>query len=331
MRGSILVSDGVEARYGRELEAAAPGALRIALSPEGSSGALADAEVVYFSGDFYPDRMGELLRALSQVERPGWLHTFSAGVDNAFFQKYLERGVRITTSSGAQAVPIAQTVLMYLLALTRDLPGWLDAQARRVWAPRGIRELEGRLLAVLGLGPIGLEVARLGAAFRMEVIGVRRAPRGDEPCETWPLSRLPELLPRADFLVLALPLAAATRKLIDADALAAMKPGAVLVNVGRGGLVDERALIDALRSGRLGGAALDVFETEPLPEESPLWTLPNVIATPHSSGTSPGNHARATRIFLDNLARYRAGEALVNEVFAEASAAPRPPRPSRST
>jgi phosphoglycerate dehydrogenase-like enzyme len=146
------------------------------------------------------------------------------------------------------------------------------------------------------------------------VVGLRRRPRGDEPCEAWPMARLDELLALADALVLALPLTDDTLHLVDARALARMKRGAVLVNVGRGALVDEKALAAALESGHLGGAALDVFEVEPLPPESPLWGMRNVIVTPHASGSTPANLARAAEIFLDNLRRYAAGEPLRNEV-----------------
>jgi len=251
--------------------------------------------------------------AVAKSERLHWLHTFSAGVDHRWFRSLRQRGVRITTSSGAAAVPIAQSVILYLLALSRNLPAWLEAQRQRVWAPHNIRDLQGLVLGVVGLGPIGLEVARLGAALRMRVVGLRRAPRGDEPCETWPLPRLHELLALADAVVLALPLSAETRHLLDASAIAAMKPGALLVNVGRGELVDEVALTAALENGALGGAGLDVFEKEPLPPESALWSLPGVIVTPHASGHTQGNSVRAEAIFLDNLARFSRGDALLNE------------------
>jgi phosphoglycerate dehydrogenase-like enzyme len=226
----------------------------------------------------------------------------------------LERGVRISTSSGAMARPIAHTVMLYLLALSRDLRGWIRDQEAARWNEREVEDLEGRCLGVVGLGPIGLEVARLGAAFGMRVIGLRRTPRGDEPCETWPLERLDEVLPRVDFLVLALPLSDDTHHLLDARRLALLRPSACLVNIGRGALVDETALVRALEKRELAGAGLDVFEVEPLPAESPLWRLPNVIVTPHSSGTSPGNRARAAAIFLENLARYESGQPLRNEV-----------------
>ena len=162
MRGPILVTQSVESRYRSLLERAAPGVPRIVLGSGEPAIGLEDVDVVYFSEDLYPDGMGPFLRALQQIRAPGWLHSFSAGVDNIFFQRLLERGTRLTTSSGALAVPIAQTAILYLLALSRDLPGWLDEQRRHVWKPRSIRDLQGMVLGVVGLGPIGLEVARLG-------------------------------------------------------------------------------------------------------------------------------------------------------------------------
>jgi phosphoglycerate dehydrogenase-like enzyme len=313
--GALLVSSSVEERHAAALDAAAPGLPRVVLAPDGAPrGDVAAVELAYFSGDLYPDRVRGFVLALRDAPRLRWLHTFSAGVDHPWFQALRARGVWLTTSSGAHAVPIAQTVLLYLLALSRDLPRWLDAQRRRAWEPHSFADLQGLVLGVVGLGPIGLEVARLGAALGMRVVGARRTPRGDEPCETWPLARLDELVALADALVLALPLADDTRHLLDAARLARMKRGAWLVNVGRGALVEEPALVDALRDGRLGGAGLDVFETEPLPPESPLWDLPNAIVTPHSSGDTPGNRERATAIFLDNLGRFVRGEPLRNEV-----------------
>lgn len=315
MRGSILITDAVERSYAHALEEAAPGVPRITLESPPSTVQLGEVEVAYFSGDLFPDHMRPFVMALREIRQLGWMHSFSAGVDGKFFEKTLERGARLTTSSGAQAVPIAHTVMMYLLALTRDLPGWHEEQKQRVWNPRSVRELAGLTLGVVGLGPIGVEVARLGAAFGMDVVGVRRTPRGDEPCTTVAMDGLEELLPRVDALVLALPLTDETRGLINANALTAMRNDALLVNVGRGGLVDEAALCQALEAGELGGAGLDVFEVEPLPATSPLWALENVIITPHSSGTSPGNDGRATEIFLENLSRYVRGEPMRNEVL----------------
>ncbi|HYB13698.1 MAG TPA: D-2-hydroxyacid dehydrogenase [Myxococcota bacterium] len=312
-KGSILVSDAVEARHASALDLAAQGVARCILRESGPSSDPSAIEIAFFSGDLFPERTREFVVTVAKAEGLRWLHTFSAGVDHPWFRNLRDRGVRISTSSGAAAVPIAQSVILYLLALSRNLPAWLDAQHRRSWEPHDILDLQGLVLGVVGLGPIGLEVAQLGRALRMRVIGLRRTPRGDEPCEAWPLSRFHELLPRVDALVLALPLTASTRHILDASALAAMKPGAILVNVGRGELIEESALAAALEKGALRGAGLDVFEKEPLPPESPLWSSPGVIVTPHASGRTPTNLARAEAIFLDNLARYMRGEGLLNE------------------
>ena len=313
MHGALLVSGQVEDRHGAALDAAAPAVSRVVLRPAGCEGDPSSVEIAFFSGDLFPERARDFVLTLREAKELRWLHTFSAGVDNPWFQSLRARGVRLTTSSGANAVPIAQTVLLYLLALSRDLAQWQDAQRRRAWERHEVRDLQGLTLGVVGLGPIGVEVARLGAALRMRTIGIRRVPRGDEPCETWPIARLDELLAQVDALVLALPLSDDTAHLLDARRFALLKRGAWLVNVGRGGLVDEAALVAALQSGHLGGAGLDVFEIEPLPQESPLWSMPNVIVTPHNSGDAPGNRDRAAAIFLDNLARYGRGEPLRNE------------------
>ena len=314
MSGAILISDWVEERYGAHITALAPAAARVVLRAGETVGDPSAVEIAFFSGDVFPERVREFVLALREAKRLRWLHTFSAGVDHPWFQALRKQGIRLTTSSGAHAVPIAQTVALYLLALTRGLPAWFDAQRRCAWERHPVRDLQGLVLGIVGLGPIGLEVARLGAALRMRVVGVRRRPRGDEPCETWPLARLDELVAQADALVLALPLTDETRHLIDRSRLARMKLGALLVNVGRGALVDEAALAEALAGGRLGGAGLDVFEVEPLPPQSALWSLPNAIVTPHNSGDTPGNLERASEIFLDNLVRYSRGEPLRNEV-----------------
>jgi phosphoglycerate dehydrogenase-like enzyme len=313
-RPAIFCTDVVLARYGLQLDELAPGHDVVPLDGDHavSDTDVARIEVAAFSGDAWPDRATVFMGTCLHAPRLRWLHTFSAGTDHPVFGMFRERGVRVTTSSGAAARPIAATVMMYLLALSRDLPRALRAQARHEWEPRSVAELEGGTVGVVGMGAIGLEVARLAAAFGMRPIGLRRQPRGDEPCETWPSSRLGELAATVDALVVAAPLTDETRGMIDAEVIAAVRPGAYFVNVGRGELVDEPALIEALRDGHLGGAALDVFAVEPLPADSPLWDLPNVIVTPHSSGMTDNTGERAMAMFLANLARYVAGEPLQN-------------------
>jgi len=277
-------------------------------------------EAAYFSGDVFPDGARAFFAAALGAPKLRWLQTFNAGVDHPIFARFLERGVALTNAAGASAEPIAQTALAGLLMLARGFPLWLDAQRRRAWQPHAQgdtpRDLRGQTLVVFGLGAIGAELARLARAVGLRVIGVRRTPaRGGEPVdELVPPSRLREVLPRADWLAIACPLSAETRGAIDAAALALLPPGARVLNVARGEIVDEAALVESLRSGRLAGAYLDVFATEPLPAESPLWSLPNVIATPHNSAVSRGNEARQVEVFLDNLARFARGEPLRNEV-----------------
>jgi phosphoglycerate dehydrogenase-like enzyme len=288
------------------------------LTPEAS----ARVEAAFFSADLFPDLARGFFAATLGAPNLRWLQTFNAGIDHPIFARFMERGVRLTTSAGASAEPIAQTALAGMLLLARGFPHWLDAQRRRAWEPltpaRIPRDLRGQVLLVLGLGAIGAELARLARALGLYVIGVRRSPaRGGEPVdELHPPEALPELLTRADWLAIACALTDETRGLIDAQALARLPRGAHLLNVARGGIVDEEALIGALRAERIAGAYLDVFATEPLPAESPLWGLPNVIATPHNSAAALGNESRQHEIFLDNLARYGRGEPLRNEHVA---------------
>lgn len=268
--------------------------------------------VAFFSGDTWPDRAGTFLGACTLAPNLEWLQTFSAGTDHAIFSTIREAGAIVTNSSGSSAPSIAQTVMLYLLALSRDLPRLTRAQTERRWAPGPARDLHGLRLGIVGLGEIGGEVARLAQAFGMDVTGLRRTVRGDEIWRTWTDDRLNELLAWADAIAVTAPLTDGTRGMFDARAFAAMRPGAWFVNVGRGEIVDERALIDALARGRVGGAGLDVFTTEPLPADSPLWTLPNVVITPHNSGSTDRSRVRSVEQFLANLRRWTNDEPLVN-------------------
>lgn len=312
---TLLCTDHLASHYGERLAAAAPSLALVQLVGEAapSDAELATVDAACLSADSYPARTGLLLSAALRAPSLRWLHTFSAGIDHPIFGQFRERGVRITTSSGAAAAPIARTVMLYLLGLSRDIRGILRDQDAHVWSPRPFDDIDGKTIGVVGMGPIAREIIRMATALGMHPIGMRRSLVGDEPCETWTLDRLPELAATADVLAVALPLTDETRGIVSATVLAAMRSGAVLVNVGRGGLIDESALVEALASGRLGGAGLDVFVTEPLPADSPLWDLPNVILTPHNSANTFGTGAAATEIFLANLARYARGEPMHNE------------------
>lgn len=270
--------------------------------------------LAFFSADAWPERAANFMTVALQSPRLRWLHTMSAGVDSPVFSMFLDRGARLTTSSGSSAEPIAGTAMMYLLALSRGLPRLLQAQHDHDWAWQRWDELAGRSIAIAGWGPIGREVARLASAFGMRPTIVRRRAVGDEP---HPVRRLDDLAGVAadhDVLVVALPLTPETRGIVSTEVLDALGPRGLFVNVGRGELVDQIALTEALVDGRLGGAGIDVTDPEPLPEDDPLWEAPNLILTPHSSGSSDGTARRADEVFLDNLGRWVRSESLRNEV-----------------
>jgi phosphoglycerate dehydrogenase-like enzyme len=205
--------------------------------------------------------------------------------------------------------------------LARNFPRWLAGQQGHRWDPmRPVdfpRDLRGQTAVILGLGHIGKEIARLTRVLGLRTIGVRRSARkADDPVdELYSPDRLDELLPRADWLILACPLTAETRGLVDADTLAKLPKGARLINVARGEIVDEPALIAALRAQHLAGAYLDVFQVEPLPPDSPLWDMPNVYVTPHNSTAAAGNDQRVYEMFVENLRRWGRSEPLLNEVM----------------
>lgn len=325
---TVLVSHRCNAEIGADIAetAARAGlALEIAMLPAEREARLPEADcarldIAFFSGDVFPDYSRQFFSAVRKAPGLNWLHVFNAGVDHPIYAEMLARGVRLTTSSGSTAEPIAQTAIAGLLALARNFPRWLDNQRRHVWNPMQgpdvPRDLRGQTALVLGLGSIGGEIARLARALGLHVIGVRRGARkpGDAVDELHPPQRLSELLPRADWLVIACPLTAETRGMIDSERLALLPHGARVINIARGELVDEGALIAGLRTGHLGGAYLDVFKQEPLPADSPLWDMPNVFVTPHNSAAASGNEARVRAIFLDNLERWARGAPLVNEV-----------------
>ena len=312
----LLVSDDVWARHGDEIRSFAPAiepVLYVGDEPA-SAHDCGRINVVFFSQDLWPERSRGFWITILKSPHIAWLHTFSAGVDSPVFADLMEKGVRLTNSSGAAASPIAQTAILYMLALSRDVRAWSRHQEAHEWERVPFDELDGANLAVIGMGPIGEEIARIAVALRMNVEAVRRAPTGDEPCTTHTFEHLDEVLSRADWVASALPLTDDTRHVFDADRFARMKKGARFINVGRGELVDEDALVAALRSGHLAGAGLDVFEVEPLPGSSPLWDMDNVIITPHSSGATSRSGERAERIFIDNLRRWVNCEKLHNEV-----------------
>ena len=276
-------------------------------------------DTAFFSGDLFPEHSRQFFSTVRKAPKLGWMQVFNAGVDHPIYTEMMQRGARLTTSSGATAEPIAQTCITGILMLSRNFPRWLAAQPKHVWDPMRTpdfpRDLTALKVTVVGMGKIGNEIARLARVLGMPVTGVRRSGRqpGDHADRVVPPSELEAILPQTDWLVLACPLTADTRGLVTAERLARLPRGARIANIARGEIVDEPALIAALQSGHLGGAYLDVFAQEPLPAESPLWDLPNVIVTPHNSAAAAGNEDRVFAVFLDNLGRFLQGAPLVNQ------------------
>jgi len=291
---------------------------------------LPDASVVHATSDealveAIRDADAALLTRLSPEQfacasRLRWIHSAAAGVGRLLFPALADSDVLLTNSRGIHGVTMAEHVIGVTLALLRSFPAVVRDQAAHRWPFTDlstIRILHGRHMVVVGLGAIGGAVARAAAALGMRVSGVRRRPEAPLP-EGVHQVRGPDgllaLLGEADVVVLAAPLTAETRALIGRRELAAMKPTALLVNVARGKLVDERALEAALAGGTIGGAALDVVEHEPLAASSPLWDLPNVLITPHTSGFREDYWDAVVDIFVENAKRLAAGQPLVNVV-----------------
>ncbi len=317
----IVASRRIADSYGERIVAADPkAALLVPTVADGAvawSGDVSAAEVCCFSEDLWQKQeLRQLvLPVVFRLQGLRWFHTFSAGVDSPAFQALIDRGTILTNSSGASAPAIAQYVLAMMLTRAKPLDAWREQQQRHEWRQIPAGELTGQTVGIIGTGAIGGEVARLAQAFGMRVIGARRSARRTRYVdEQLPLDRLDDLLARGDFVVLACPLTKATDGLIGERELRLMKPAATLINIARGRVVQEAALVRALREGWIAHACLDVFEQEPLPETSELWSLPNITITPHNSGFSPLQMERQMAIFIDNLARLVAGKPLRNPV-----------------
>jgi phosphoglycerate dehydrogenase-like enzyme len=278
---------------------------------------LARAEVLFGIPGDTPEGLAAIVRANPRLR---WVQGTAAGTGEqvkaaGLTQDELER-VTVTNTSGVHVGPLAEFCLLGLLAFTKGLPRLQADQHAHHWDHYPVAELRGGTLLVLGLGAIGTEVARLAKTLGMRTIGINRRGRSDSPHvdETHPPRSLYALLPRADALVVTLPLTDETRGMLDAQALDRMKPLSILVSAGRGGVIDEPALVRALREQRLAGAALEVFATEPLPPDSPLWDLPNVLISPHTAALSVRENERIVGLFAENLRRYVSGAPLLSRV-----------------
>jgi phosphoglycerate dehydrogenase-like enzyme len=285
---------------------------RIVAVPGDDLGPAADADAAF--GGFSAERLRAVLAGVPKLR---WVHTFSAGVDRHVPEMARYERVLLTNNTGAYDVPISEHVIAMIFAAAKRVPEHLAAQARHEWQremPHA--EVRGATLVILGMGSIGSELARLAGAVGMRVIGVRRDASRPAPGaeRIVPPARFVEVAREADYLAVTAALTPQTRGMVSAEVLRALKPTAWVINIARGPIVDEAALATALQEKRIGGAALDVFETEPLPAESPLWSLDNAILTPHVSNSSPRVRERSLALVAENVRRFKAGEPLLNVV-----------------
>ncbi len=269
--------------------------------------------------------VGYSLRAeqLVHARELKWIHSTAAGVAQLMYPELRQSGITVTNASGIFSVPMAEHTMGLILAMARNFPDSVRYQEQSKWSvqdlwdqPQHLTEINGSVLLIVGYGSIGRELARRARAFDMRVWGVTRSGKGDATYaeKILPVSQLNEALPQADYVVIAAPETAETRHLIGAQQITRIKRGARLINVARGSLLDESALMKALESGALGGAALDVTGTEPLPPESPLWKAQNLFITPHTSAISERLWLRETKLFLKLLDEWFSGKELSNRV-----------------
>ncbi len=265
-----------------------------------------DAEIVFTAGTL-PD--------FSRYKKLKWIHTSFAGIDRLVTEELKKSKVIITNSRGVSSGLIAEHVFAFLLAFEHRLNRSMKSQAKRRWEKLDAYQLDGNTIGILGLGNIGSEVARLAKAFGCRVIAVTKESMSTGHVdELLPPEKMSSMLKRADYLVLCLPLTGDTKHLLSRKEFGLMKKSSILVNVGRGEVVDEEALVIALKKGKIRGACLDVFETEPLPKSSPLWGMENVVITAHYAGNSGSNDARTVDLFCGNLKAFLEGKAMKNIV-----------------
>jgi len=257
-------------------------------------------------------------RAWPLAKRVRWVHSLWAGVDRQLSPELLANPAPFTNGRGVFAIALAEWAIGAMLFFGHDLRRLVRQQEAGIWEQFESALLRGHMLGIVGYGEIGRAVAELARPFGMKISAIRRRPElsGSDPLidAAYPPEKLHELMAASDYVVMATPLTTQTRGMIGEAEIAAMKPSAVVINVGRGQAVQEAALIAALEAGKIRGAALDVFETEPLPAGHPFYSLKNVLISPHAADQTPGWNLRATECFLDNFRRFRAGESLKNVV-----------------
>jgi len=299
----------LEDRLMEQVKEAAPAAtIVVATTAEGWDREYPRAHVVFGRGAT-PER-------ISSARRLRWIQVWSAGVDRYMFRELVDSNIVLTNVRGMHGHTIADHVMMFMLVLSRNFHVFYRQQQQREWRREpSAFELAGTTLGIVGLGGIGTEIARRGRAFGQRVLAVRRHPDTHPAAdEVFGVDGLLHVLGQSDYVALACPLTRETRGLIGRAELASMRPGAYLINISRGGIIDEDALVEALQNHQLAGAGLDVFIQEPLPQDSPLWKMDNVLITPHIAGSQRNYMERAVAIFVDNLRRFQDGIPLINEV-----------------
>jgi phosphoglycerate dehydrogenase-like enzyme len=263
----------------------------------------AGAEAVLIAPRYAPI-LTALWRDFGEVR---WIHTLAAGVESLPFDLLRRSDVIVTNSRGLYADALGEFAIAAMLWFAKDLRRLIRNQDQRRWEPYDVERLEGQTVGIIGYGGIGHAVARRAEALGMHVLTTRRRRELGDPT-------LEEVIAESHYVVMCTPLTPSTHRLMSRERIAAMKPEAVFINIGRGGTVDEEALIEALRDHRVRGAALDVFDIEPLPPEHPLWQLDNVLISPHTADHTHDAHTRAMNFYIENLRRFRAGESLENVV-----------------
>lgn len=308
---NIVLCYPLEPHHVEQIAAAAPEATVINAGQEGIAERIFEADI--FCGHA---KVPVPWDAVVKQGRLRWIQSSAAGLDHCLVPSVIESGIVVTSASGLFADQVAEQTLALLLGLLRGLPTFFRQQQRHEFVRQPTRDLHGATIGIVGFGGNGRRIAEVLATFRPRILATDVFPvnRPDHVAELWPADRLHDLLPQVDVLILCIPLNAQTKHLIGAAELKLLKQHSLLINVARGEVVDEAALVAALQSDRLAGAGLDVTEVEPLPPQSPLWDLPNVIITPHVGAQSAKRLSDTTELFCRNLRRYLHGQSLWNRV-----------------
>jgi phosphoglycerate dehydrogenase-like enzyme len=311
----VVVAESLRGPQAEQVAAVSPRVRLAYVSPSGEArDDVSDAEVVYRGFGLMPPGLRRLLPAMPKLR---WIHVMGAGVDGDLTPQVVSSDIVVTRTRGLHHLPVSEWVMLQVLAVTKRLPELVIAQHEGKWRPVEVPvTIEGRTLGIVGYGEIGQTLAVRARAFGLRVVGTRRHPAPAAELDAlYPPNELDKLLAESDYVVILTPLTPETRGLIGEAQLRRMKPDTWLVNVARGEVVHEEALVRALRENWIAGAALDVFHQEPLPPDSPLWKLPNVLITPHNGGVRhPNFSGEALKQFVDNLGRYVRGEPLRNQV-----------------